>query len=78
MGLVMLYLKQWPRPVLTLRYGTIREYNLRSFDTIISISANVWLDRNDAAIQKAKDLAVSHNVKASAYKVDGRSVVSIQ
>lgn len=30
------------------------------------------VSRNDAAIQKAKDLAALHNVKTSAYKVDGK------
>lgn len=33
------------------------------------------LERNDLAIQKAKDLAASHSIKASAYKVDGRAVI---
>lgn len=29
------------------------------------------IGRNDVAIQKAKDLGASHNVKTAAYKVDG-------
>jgi hypothetical protein len=28
--------------------------------------------RNDVAIQKAKDLAQAHNIRAIPYKVDGR------
>ncbi|KAF4920929.1 putative NADP-dependent mannitol dehydrogenase [Colletotrichum viniferum] len=30
----------------------------------------LWYNSNDAAIQKSKDLASTHNVKTSAYKVD--------
>lgn len=33
--------------------------------------------RNDVAIQKAKDLGASHNVKTAAYKVDGQSAYSL-
>ncbi|GKT89381.1 L-xylulose reductase [Colletotrichum tofieldiae] len=34
----------------------------------------LWYNSNDAAVQKAKDLASTHNVKTSAYKVDGMAI----
>ncbi|GKT72776.1 L-xylulose reductase [Colletotrichum tofieldiae] len=38
----------------------------------------LWYNSNDAAVQKAKDLASTHNVKTSAYKVDVSDPTQVQ
>lgn len=80
MVLDMLFQKLWPRPMLGLPCGIIREFvHLVAADESQERANTVLLTgRNDIAVTKAESLAQTHGIKAVAYKVDSAlSLISL-